>query len=463
MFAMLRRLSISRRLTLTYSLILFSILFIFTVLNVFGINYYVMKLNLFDLETSVSIISGYIENAQTVDQKSLKNMNVSYNVLYSIFDKDKQLIYSNKPDIPFLEITLAGNRKLMGDVGVKRRQGIIYINKMVNIKGATYYIQTARGFEDIVQNSYVLFRIFLFTAILGTIVSYISGSILSRRLLKPINDISKTAKEITSKNLDKRIPVDGPEDELKDLADTFNSMIGRLETDFDRQKRFVSDASHELRTPLSIIHGHVNMLNRWGKNDIEILEKSLSTIKSETANMNRLIENMLYLAKGDNNALTLQMEELSLCMLLREVVEETLLTNNQYSISYRCEDYLLVNADYNGLKQVLRILIDNSIKFSNPPGDISVLGEMNENAVLITVTDRGAGIPAESLPYVFDRFYRVDESRNKATGGAGLGLAIAKQIVQSHSGTITAESEEGKGTTMIITIPSYKKEMHGAL
>ncbi|KUO71425.1 MAG: hypothetical protein APF77_13500 [Clostridia bacterium BRH_c25] len=456
-----RRLSISRRLTLTYSLILFSILFVFTILTFFGTGYYIMELNLFELETCAGIISDYISNAPRVDQVSFKDMNLSYSVLYSIFDKDRKLIYSNMPDIPFLEITRAGNRKLMGDVGVKRRQGIIYINKQVNIKGTTYYIQTAKGFADIAQSTYVLPRILLVTTVLGTLVSYISGSILSKRLLKPIYDISKTAKEITSKSLDKRIPVDGPDDELKDLADTFNTMIGRLETEFGKQIRFVSDVSHELRTPLSIMHGHVNMLSRWGKDDPQVLEKSLATLKAETENMNKLIENMLYLAKGDNNALILQKEDFSLCLLLREITEETHLTHNQYSISYQCEDNLVINADYNALKQLLRILIDNSIKFSKPPGEISILVRKEAGAAVITVSDKGMGIPRESLPYVFDRFYRVDESRNKATGGAGLGLPIAKQIAQSHGGTLSAESEEGKGTKMIISIPRDKEEMHG--
>ncbi|HYE83007.1 MAG TPA: ATP-binding protein [Clostridia bacterium] len=448
-----RRLSISRRLTLTYSLILFSILLVFTILTVFGTSYYIMEFNEYELEASFNTISDYISNTQSINRISLENLNLSYSVLYSIFDSDKQLIYSNKPDMPFMEVVTKGKFEIFRDVGIKRRMGIVYTNKPVDIRGTVYYIQTAKGFEDIFQHTDILPRMLFLTTILGTVVSYISGSILSRRLLKPIHDITRTAKEITSKNLDKRIPFDGPDDELKDLANTFNSMIGRLETDFERQRRFVSDVSHELRTPLSIIHGHVNMLGRWGKNDQQVLEKSLKTIKTETDNMNRLIENMLYLAKGDSNVLTLQKEEFSLSMLLHEVVEETLLANSQFSIEYSCGDELVINGDYTALKQVLRILMDNSIKFSNPPGEIHILGKAEEGKVLVKVSDKGMGIPKEALPYIFDRFYRVDESRNKATGGSGLGLAIAKQIVQSHNGTIIAESEEGKGTSIAIYLP----------
>lgn len=296
-------------------------------------------------------------------------------------------------------------------------------------------------------------EILILTGILGTLVSFVSGAFLSKKFLKPIKDISETAKEITSKSLDKRIMVDGPDDELKDLANIFNSMIGRLEADFEKQRRFVSDASHELRTPLAVIHGHVNMLNRWGKNDPQVLVKSLAALKAETDNINRLIENLLDLSKGDNNALVMKKEKFSLNMLIKEVVDETLLIYGQIEVTYVCEDNLTLNADYNAVKQVFRILVDNSVKYSTPPGEIRLQAEREETGINVMVIDKGLGISQECLPYIFDRFYRVDESRNKATGGIGLGLSLALQIVRNHNGTISAESELGVGTKMIVWLP----------
>jgi signal transduction histidine kinase len=329
----------------------------------------------------------------------------------------------------------------------------VYMDRTVNINGTDYYVQVAKGFEDIGAKTGTLAEILVITGLLGTLVAFISGSFLSKKLLKPIQDITNTAKEITSKSLDKRIAANGADDEIKDLADTFNAMIERLERDFEKQRRFVSDASHELRTPLSVIHGHVNMLNRWGKDDPEVLKSSLSTLKSETENMNRLIENLLYLAKGDNNVLTIAKEEFSVSTLLKEVIDETLLNHSEYNISADCEDKLIIKTDYNALKQVLRILMDNSLKFSTPPGEIKIDAEKEEKGVSIIVQDKGVGIPSESLPYIFDRFYRVDESRTKATGGSGLGLSIAKQIVTSLNGRISAQSELGKGTKFTVFIP----------
>ena len=299
----------------------------------------------------------------------------------------------------------------------------------------------------------VLGRTLIFTGILGIIICVISGHYLSKRLLKPIRNIAGIAKDITAKNLDKRIPFDGPDDELKELSVIFNSMIERLESDFEKQRRFISDASHELRTPLAVILGHVNMLNRWGKNDIEVLSHSLSSLKAETERMRKLVEDLLYLAKNDNNSLTLKVEEFPLDMLLKEVADESKLIHHDYSIMHNCDDNHLLKADYNAIKQVLINLVDNSVKYSMSPGEIIIKAEKIIEGALITVEDKGIGIPSESLPYIFDRFYRVDESRTKATGGSGLGLSIAKQIVHYHNGTISVESKPGEGTRIIIFLP----------
>jgi signal transduction histidine kinase len=335
----------------------------------------------------------------------------------------------------------------------EHNNGIISTNRTISIKGKDYNILVTKDFEDIGTNTEAITAIFITTSILGTIVCFISGYFLTKRLLKPIKDITKTAKEINSKNLNKRIITNGVEDEIKDLADTFNSMIERLEIDFETQRRFVSDSSHELRTPLSVIYGHVNMLNRWGKNDPEQLEKSLKTLKNETENMHKLIESLLYLAKGDNDVLVIKKEEFKLNILLKEVVDETVLNHSEIEISYNCEQMLEIYADYNTIKQVLRILVDNSIKFSKDSGKIVINSKDANKEIIINVTDNGCGIPEESIPYIFDRFYRVDESRTKTTGGTGLGLSIAKQIVEYHGGRILVESKLDQGTKISIFIP----------
>lgn len=449
-----RRLSISKKLTIIYTSILVSILILFTVLTFYSISNYVLKENETTLASNADIITNYISNIGKVDNSTLNGISLSPGISFSILDQNKNLIYSNDEIKPIKkkhdEVDKRKNHK---DKTFEHSNGSIYTDRTVNVNGNTYYIQITKDFEDIGSKTGALAEILIMTIVFGTLISFFSGSFLSKRLLRPIQEITMAAKEITSKSLNKRISTNGADDELKDLADTFNSMIERLEKDFEKQRRFVSDASHELRTPISVIHGHVNLLNRWGKNDEVQLNRSLATLKSETDNMNKLIENLLLLSRGDNNVFATKKEEILLKPLLKEIVDETLLSHNETSISYICEDSLKINADYNLLKQVLRILIDNSIKYSTTSEEITIEAKQNGSETLVSVMDKGIGIPSESLPYIFDRFYRVDESRTKSTGGTGLGLSIAKQIIEAHGGKISVQSELGKGTNVTFTIP----------
>ncbi|GFZ33883.1 hypothetical protein CSC2_44090 [Clostridium zeae] len=409
-----------------------------------------------DSETVISsnadILSNYIESMKSIDNKNFNNINLSSGIYYIVYDENKDIIFSNTENS--VQITdRRQNRKLRNKDSFEKLNGTISTSRVVDVKGKIYYIVVTKDFEDIGEKIGYIAEILFTISILGIIVSLISGNFLSKKLLRPIKDITKTAKEITSKSLSKRIVTNGAKDEISDLADTFNLMIERLEVDFDKQKRFVSDASHELRTPLAVIHGHVNMLYRWGKNDSEQLDKSLITLKSETENMNKLIENLLYLAKGDNDVLSIKKEEFTIASLFKEIVEETELSHNNVEITYNSYQQLKVYADYSKLKQVLRILIDNSIKFSKASAQIRVNAEDKGREIIISVTDHGIGIPKESLSKIFDRFYRVDESRTKTTGGTGLGLSIAKQIIQYHEGRISAESKLGEGTKINIYLP----------
>lgn len=449
-----RKLSISKKLTFIYSIILFSILIFFTLLTFFTISNIIVKDSEMALSESADILSNYVNTMKGIDDQAFNNISLGQGVFYSVFDNNKNLIYSNDTGGKVVGKHLDDKRNNFRDSKFQRVKGSIFTSRTVSNKNKVYYIELNKNFEDIGAKTGALSGILIITSILGTMVAFVSGSFLTKKLLEPIKNISNTAKEITSKSLDKRISTEGPDDELKDLAATFNSMIERLQGDFEKQRRFVSDASHELRTPLAVIHGHVNMLNRWGKDEPEVLNKSLSTLKLETDNMNRLIESLMYLAKGDNNVIEMRKEEVNINILLKEVVDETLLSNSEYSVSYNCEKGINIETDYNAVKQVLRILVDNSIKFSKPQGKIVIKAESDQTGVFISVEDEGVGIPSDSLPYIFDRFYRVDESRSKTTGGTGLGLSIAKQIIQSLGGRISAESEIGKWTKITVYIPS---------
>lgn len=448
-----KRISISQKLTLAYSSILLSILIIFALLTFLSIRNFIIKDSESVLSTNADVIYNYISNTENINKYSFNSINLSQGIYFSVYDENGSIIYSNMGSTSQIKKRIDEKQAKHKEKDFQHEDGIISTNRMVSIKGKNYNIIVTKDFEDIGSNTEVITGIFVTTVILGTIVCFISGYFLTKKFLKPIKDVTETAKEITAKSLNKRIVTNGVKDEIKDLADTFNSMIERLEKDFEKQRRFVSDASHELRTPLSVIYGHVNMLNRWGKNDSNQLEKSLQTLKNETENMNKLIENLLYLAKGDNNVLNIKKEEFKVYILLKEVTDETMLNHSQLEILYNCEPELKINADYNLLKQVIRILVDNSIKYSENYKQIMINAKEKDKYILIKVIDNGIGISEENISHIFDRFYRVDESRNKATGGAGLGLSIAKQIVDFHNGKISIESKLEQGTKVSIYIP----------
>lgn len=452
------KLSISRKLTLTYSAILLAILLLFTLLTFFFIRSIIIRDSENILKDNTNTIVNYIMSLHRIDLANLSNINLGQGVYYSVYDGNNNLIFSNMNGQKQFGMRMHGRMDSMRMERFDHYDGNIYADRIVNINNNSYHIQVIKDYEDIGAKTGVLAEILIITSILGTLVSFISGSFLSKRLLRPIQDITKTAREITSKSLNRRIVTNGAKDELMALADTFNLMIERLEADFEKQKRFVSDASHELRTPLAVVHGHVNLLNRWGKNNPEQLDKSLTTLKKETENMNRLIENLLYLAKGDNDALVIKREEFKLAELVKEIVDETAVSCEKAVITSSVDNEIFLNADYYAMKQVFRILVDNSIKYSEDNGEILITAEKYVNNILIKVKDNGTGIPEESVPYIFDRFYRVDKSRNKATGGTGLGLSIARQLVEAHKGEISAHSEDSDGTIITISLPIVTAE-----
>lgn len=453
----LKKLSISKKIALLYTGFLLITLIIFNVILQVAIAYISMYDVQKELVSNTDTVESYIKGIDGFNADAFDNLKLGYNIFLNIVDENGNIVYTNNTDLPHLDITGDNKIELFNDKKSPRQGAALsYITRRIVIRDKAAYIQVARSTESYLQYFAVLGRAFGLTFVVGIFIFLLSGRYLSKSVLKPIKNISGIAKEITSKSLNTRIPLDGPDDELKELAGVFNSMIGRLESDFDRQKRFISDASHELRTPLAVIHGHVTMLNRWGKSDPEVLSKSLETLKAETQNMSSLIEKLLYLAKNDNSSLLLNYEEFDVCVLLKEVVDEALMIHEDYSIRFFCDESHRITADYNAMKQVLRNLVDNSVKFSSRDGNIVIEAEKDPKGTVITVRDNGIGIPSESLPYIFDRFYRVDESRTKTTGGSGLGLSIVQHIIQSHKGSITVESKPGEGTLFKIFLPDNK-------
>lgn len=275
--------------------------------------------------------------------------------------------------------------------------------------------------------------------------------------MKRLRELAGTISNIDATKLDKRLSVDETQSELKDLANAINSMLNRIDEAYRSQVRFVSDASHELRTPISVIQGYVNLLDRWGKNDEATLQEAIDAIKSEAESMKELIEQLLFLARGDNETLHLDLEVIDCSEMIEEILKETQMIDSLHTFRIKSMTPTFVNADRQLLKQALRILIDNSIKYTPDNGEILVSVTDEDGMVRISVQDNGIGIDPQNLPYIFERFYRSDESRARMTGGSGLGLAIMKWIIDRHGGTIEVISRKDIGTRTTILLPKAAK------
>src|SRR6056297_25969 len=307
------------------------------------------------------------------------------------------------------------------------------------------------------QNEFMamlLFVLFIFD-VLGIIFISFSGSKMGKRMMLPIKNMTDSIKHITVNDLDTKLDVKGAKDELKELALTFNDMTGRIKYAYEKQNQFVSDASHELRTPISVILGYADMLDRWGKDDPDVLEESVAAIRDESLNMKELTEKLLYLARTDRDMIRNEKAEFDIHDLIEEISRETRLIDGNHQIQFDCEKNMPVSANRKAIKQALRIFIENSRKFTPQGGGIFIRAYNKKNKIIIEVEDTGIGIPKGDIPLIFNRFYRVDKSRSKKMGGSGLGLSIAKWIIDEHDGRILVKSKVGEGTRMSIVLP-YK-------
>ena len=273
-----------------------------------------------------------------------------------------------------------------------------------------------------------------------------------------LRHMTEALRHVEAGDMNAHIAAENVSPELRPLLEAITDMLDRLEAAYAAQTKFVADASHELRTPIAVIQGYANLLSRWGSEDPETLHESIEAIRSEAESMKHMVNQLLFLARGDNDTLRLEMQQVDLVAIVGEVLREEQMVEGGREIEASLpEESVFVSADPGLIKQLVRILVDNSIKYTPPDGGImlSVSADGAAGRALITVEDEGAGIPAEILPKIFDRFVRADEARTRNTGGAGLGLSIAKQIAERHGGTLEVISIEGAGSRFSIILPLF--------
>ncbi|MBK8904904.1 MAG: HAMP domain-containing histidine kinase [Anaerolineaceae bacterium] len=314
------------------------------------------------------------------------------------------------------------------------------------------YLQVGRLVDNIESFNRFLV-IALFVGFAGASASLFLAVLLTPSSFKPLEDMAAVARQITNADdLSRRVPNTERTDEIGVLARSFNQLLERLERLFQTQQRLLADVSHELRTPLTAIRGNVDLMRRMGDADPE----SLEIIQEEIERMTRLVGDLLLLARADAGGLPLEKQKVELDNLLFEVYRQVRLLEKTVEVKVSEVDQVCIMGDVDRLKQLLLNLIGNAIKYTPDGGTVDVSLSKKNGWAYLSITDTGMGIPAEDLPYIFDRFYRVDKARargHSGQGGAGLGLAIAKWIVQAHGGNIDVVSKVGEGTTFTIVLP----------
>lgn len=287
------------------------------------------------------------------------------------------------------------------------------------------------------------------------LLSILGGIFLAGRALQPVAAITQTAQKISAENLSHRIDMKLPEDEIGQLAQTFNAMLERIDRAFERERQLTSDVSHELRTPLGMLKTQLS-LARSRPREAAALLQMMAEMEGDVDRMTRLVEQMLTLARVEQRGLT-QLEPVDCAQLLREVVAELQLSAQEHDVVLQLTlppqvDFFLL-ADAARLRQVFVNLIENGIKYSPEGRVVQITAVRHWQQIAISVTNEGAGISPENIPHLFERFYRVDDARARTTGGFGLGLAITKAIVEAHGGSIAVESKIDAGSTFTVQLP----------
>lgn len=290
----------------------------------------------------------------------------------------------------------------------------------------------------------------------GAILFAIFGTYwFTSRLTAPIQQMVNTMREIDRSGKLRQIDMGNREEsaELQQLIRAFNQMIERLDRTFARQKQFVADASHELKTPLTVISSYAGMLKRWGRDDEKVRDEAIDAIAKEATRLQNLTKSMLTLAEAEQED-WLKLEMFDVVHVIDELAN-MLQTTFQRTIRVKALSKIVrMMGDKDKIRQLLVILLDNAIKYSKEPIDISVT--LMKNIVKIEVKDKGMGIPEKEIPHLFERFYRVDGARSRSTGGVGLGLSIAKRIVDLHEGKIEVFSLPNLGTTITLQFKQRK-------
>lgn len=331
---------------------------------------------------------------------------------------------------------------------------MIYAKSYAASRGAPILVEAGADMEPLFHLLHSLVVILLVVMPVILLGAAVGGHLLMAGPLRPVVTLTEQAEHIGRKELGERLSVIRSGDELERLSLALNRMIDRLEEALAHNQRFSADASHELRTPLTIIHGELEALLEIPGLDTQTVE-GISSALDESDRMSRIVHNLMTISRLDSGGERIEMRPIELTSVLKTTLDHMSLLAYEKAILVTCDASVpvWVTGDAMRLKQVIVNLVDNAIKYTSEGGRIEVTLQAQEDQAVLSVADTGIGIPIESLPFVFDRFYRADKARSRESGGTGLGLAIVKAICTAHNGVVSVESSENKGSTFKVQLP----------
>ncbi|GEP19345.1 HAMP domain-containing histidine kinase [Pediococcus argentinicus] len=433
------------------------------------------------VESTMNLVSSRLQGIQKIDQKSVQILRPDHGVskspsdsigpysnsliaslsrqdiIVSVYDMQGSTLFSSKQ--PKVDFVFPSTRNIRME-RVNHNNYLVGRTALFDRNGKKIgFVQVVDTMREYSSTYHRLIWVFGLSTLLILLIISIFGYALAAYLLRPINLVHDTMVELgNDPQTDARIPKLNQNDELSDLADEFNNMIDRMQRYIDQQRQFVEDVSHELRTPVAVIEGHLKMLNRWGKDDPQILAESIESSLEETQRMKSLVSEMLDLTRADQIEINYANETTDVVKLFTQVFNDFKMIHPDFTFNLDndIEGNPIVQIYRNHLEQVLIILLDNAVKYSVDRKEIHLSASSTSQAVEFAVQDFGEGISEESAKQVFNRFYRVDKARSRDKGGNGLGLSIAQRLIEEYGGTISLESSVGHGSIFRIQLPIMK-------